>query len=61
MYFSNCSHTPCHVSQGFAWVQHGVSGFWPYFFLRMDTWAAPGWYAAILFTSRGDTWQIPPH
>lgn len=32
----------------FVWVQHTATHFWPYFFLRLDTYAALGWYAALV-------------
>jgi hypothetical protein len=31
----------------FTWVQQAYTGLWPYFFMRVDTWAAVGWYAAL--------------
>jgi len=32
----------------FAFAQHAASDFWPYFFMELDTWAALGWYSAML-------------
>lgn len=31
----------------FCWCQNAVTGFWPYFFLVLDTWAAVGWYLGL--------------
>ena len=31
----------------FVVAQHAVTHFWPYFFLALDTWAAPGWYVLL--------------
>ena len=31
----------------FSWVQNAFTGLWPYFFLRLDSWAALPWYAAV--------------
>lgn len=32
----------------FAWVQNAATHFWPYFFMRLDTYAAIGWYVGLL-------------
>ena len=32
----------------FVWVHHASNHWWPYFFMRMSTWAALPWYGAIL-------------
>ena len=32
----------------FAWAQYAQSGFWPYFFLDLSSWAAVGWYSILI-------------
>jgi hypothetical protein len=32
----------------FCWIQHSVTGFWPYFFMSMSSWSALGWYPALI-------------
>ena len=32
---------------GCAWTQNAFTGFWPYPFMRLDTWAAIGWLLGI--------------
>ena len=32
----------------YAWAQYAQSGFWPYFFLDLSSWAAVGWYSLLI-------------
>ena len=32
----------------FAWAQNALTDFWPYFFLKLDTWWALAWYFTVV-------------
>ena len=36
------------VYAAFSWIQESQTHFWPYFFMRLDTYAAIGWYLALM-------------